>query len=194
VRRTDIVLGYKRGDTEWLILAAKRLEAWAITALARLLAGWLLAAAAPRTYDVVLPVPFHRGSLRGRPAHPLTAIYLDARPAVWPRIAVDDLAPPLLAQTRPQPARRAQSEWRRWCSVRGSITLAFPTRMIRGARVLVIDDVMTSGATVNECARVLLDEGGAAEVDAVVLTRQPWRIARRPLDRDGSEGSPGCQI
>jgi predicted amidophosphoribosyltransferase len=177
IRRTDAVLGYKHGDAERLILAAKRLDAWAIAALARILAGWLLDVAAPRAYDAVLPVPFHRASLRGRAAHPLTAIYLDARPAVWPRIPADDLAPPLLAQTVPRCARRTQSELTRWRSARGTVALGFPTRRLRGAQVLLIDDVMTSGATVSECARVLLEDGGAAAVDAVVLARQPWRAA-----------------
>ena len=175
VRRTDAVLGYKHGDVERLVLAAKRVEGWAITALGRALAGWLLETAGRRRHDVVLPVPFHPAGLQGRPAHPLTAIYLGARPAVWPRVRADDLAPPLLVQTRPRPARRAQSERARWRSVRGTVALAFPTRLLRGARVLIVADVLTSGATVSECARVILDEGGAAAVDAVVLALQPWR-------------------
>ena len=159
IRRIDAVLGYKRGDVERLILAAKRLDAWAIAALARILAGWLLDVAAPRAYDVILPVPFHRASLRGRAAHPLTAIYLNMRPAVRPRIPADDLTPPLLTQTIPQPARRALSEPARWRSVRGSVALGFPTRTLREARVLLVDDVVTSGATVSECARVLKPGG-----------------------------------
>ncbi|HEV2357241.1 MAG TPA: phosphoribosyltransferase family protein [bacterium] len=178
IRRADAVLGYKHGDVERLVLAAKRLEGWAVTALGRLLAGWLLDAAGRRRYDVVLPVPFHAAGLQGRPAHPLTSIYLGARPAVWPRVRADDLAPPLLVQTRPRPARWAQSEPARWRSVRGTVALAFPTRLLRGARVLIVDDVLTSGATVSECARVILDEGGAAAVDAVALARQPWRPRR----------------
>jgi predicted amidophosphoribosyltransferase len=36
--------------------------------------------------------------------------------------------------------------------------------------VLLIDDVVTTGATVRECSRVLL-EGGAAEVVVAVLAR-----------------------
>jgi predicted amidophosphoribosyltransferase len=122
-------------------------------------------------------VPFHRASLRGRAAHPLTAIYLYALPAAAPAILADDLSPPLLVQTAAQDARRAQSEWVRWRSVRGTVALAYPTRLFHGARVLLIDDVMTSGATLSECARVLYEDGGAAAVDAVALTRQPWRSA-----------------
>jgi len=178
IGRTDAVLGYKHGDVERLVLAAKRVERWAVVALARALAGWLLETAVRRRYDLVIPVPFRPAELAGRPAHPLTAIYLDARPAVWPRVPLDDLAPPLLVQRRPRPKRRAQSERGRWQSVSGTVALAFPTRLLRGARVLIVDDVLTSGATVSECARVALDEGGAAAVDVVVLARQPWRRRR----------------
>jgi predicted amidophosphoribosyltransferase len=55
--------------------------------------------------------------------------------------------------------------------------------MLRGARVLLLDDVMTTGATTSECARVLIEEGGAATVDAVVLVRQPWLAHMEPVRR-----------
>jgi len=41
---------------------------------------------------------------------------------------------------------------------------------IRGATVLLVDDVMTTGATVDECARVLR-RAGARHVDVLVLLR-----------------------
>jgi len=73
------------------------------------------------------------------------------------------------------PARRRQPEDARWRSVHGAFALGFRTRMLRGARVLLLDDVMTTGATASECARVLIEDGEAAAVDALVLVRQPWR-------------------
>jgi predicted amidophosphoribosyltransferase len=44
--------------------------------------------------------------------------------------------------------------------------------LIAGRRVLLIDDVLTTGATVSECARVLL-EGGARSVGVLTLARVP---------------------
>ena len=41
---------------------------------------------------------------------------------------------------------------------------------VSGKRILLIDDVYTTGATVNECARVLLD-AGAERVDVLTLAR-----------------------
>jgi len=173
--RTFVVLGYKRGDVQKLVLAAKdAAQPGALVLLGRLLAGYLLSHPGMRNYDLILPVPFHPRGLWGRPVHPLTAIYMDAAPSLRPRLPLDDLSPPLLAQTRVIPPLRGRSEMARWRAVRGAFALGFPTRMLRGARVLIVDDVMTTGATVGECARVLRDAAGVAEVDALVLVRQPW--------------------
>lgn len=170
-----MALGYKAGEVQRLLFAAKdAADPVAVILLGRLLAGFMLQHAAIRAYDVILPVPFHRAGLRGRPVHPLTAIYLDAASALRPGVPLDDLAPPFLVQVRKVPPLRRQAEQDRWRAVRGAFALGFRTRMLRGARIAVVDDVMTTGATLSECARVLRDEGGAAVVDAVVLVRQPW--------------------
>ncbi len=177
--RTHVALGYKRGGAQHLVLAAKdAAERPAVTLLGRLLAGFLLDHGLAAAYDLLLPVPFHPRSLRGRPVHPLTAVYLDAAPVLRRLLWCDDLAPPVLTQGRDLPPMRGAAERARWLAVRGAFALGFPTRLLRGARILLLDDVMTTGATVSECARVLLDEGGAAAVDAVVLVRQPWRAHR----------------
>jgi predicted amidophosphoribosyltransferase len=177
---TRAALGYKRGVMQRVLLAAKdQGSRRAIRLLGRLLAGFLLADPAAGRWDLLLPVPFHPGSLRGRPVHPLTAIYSDAAPALRGRLPLDDLEPPFLIQRRTVPPVRRQSETARWQSVRGAFALGFSTRMLRGARVAVVDDVMTTGATVSECARVLREDAGVAAVDAVVLLRQPWHIAVR---------------
>jgi predicted amidophosphoribosyltransferase len=43
---------------------------------------------------------------------------------------------------------------------------------LRGQRILLIDDVMTSGATLNAAAQVL-KQAGAAHVSALVFARTP---------------------
>ena len=46
---------------------------------------------------------------------------------------------------------------------------------VAGRRILVYDDVCTTGTQLNAVAACLLEDGGAAEVKAVVLARAPWR-------------------
>ena len=52
---------------------------------------------------------------------------------------------------------------------RGAFAL-HPRRSVKGKRVVVIDDVLTTGATAEECARVLR-RAGAASVGVLVLAR-----------------------
>ena len=67
--------------------------------------------------------------------------------------------------TAPQ-TQLSGSERRR--NVRGAFSYSGPP--LAGKRVLLVDDVYTSGSTVNECARVL-KRSGAPEVDVVTLAR-----------------------
>ena len=61
----------------------------------------------------------------------------------------------------------------------GEAVVVRPSRRdrIAGFRVLLVDDVMTSGATAGSCARALL-AGGAARVDVLAAARVPIRASR----------------
>ncbi|HVA14435.1 MAG TPA: phosphoribosyltransferase family protein, partial [Stellaceae bacterium] len=54
-------------------------------------------------------------------------------------------------------------------NVAGAFAVRRPDKL-RGRRVVLIDDVLTTGATVEECARVL-KRAGAARVDVLTLAR-----------------------
>ncbi|MGE5161424.1 MAG: ComF family protein, partial [Betaproteobacteria bacterium] len=54
-------------------------------------------------------------------------------------------------------------------NVRGAFAMAGD---VRGRDVLVVDDVMTSGSTMDEIARLLVS-AGAAHVHALVVARTP---------------------
>jgi predicted amidophosphoribosyltransferase len=57
-------------------------------------------------------------------------------------------------------------------NVRGAFRVSRPTK-IAGKRVLLIDDVMTTGATAHEVARALLETGAEAVFVATVSRSTP---------------------
>lgn len=71
---------------------------------------------------------------------------------------------------------RLQDPAARRANVLGAYTLLDPG-LVRGKRVLLVDDVVTSGSTLSECARVLLT-AGATGVWAVTLARADGRRSR----------------
>jgi ComF family protein len=140
--------------------------------LARPLARALLGPLAPAlgTSDAVLPVPLHPRRLRARGFNQALELVRCARSLLARRRR--HLAPvwvDTLRRLRDTPALGHHSPSERQALVAGAFSVAHPDR-VQGRRVLVIDDVMTTGATLSGCARALR-EAGAREVRAVVLAR-----------------------
>jgi len=118
----------------------------------------------PKDYDVIIPVPLHwrRLWLRGFNQAALLAAEVAARLSV----TLDTASMTRRRRTPPQTARHHDERIK---NVRRAFVINDPER-IKGRRVLIVDDVMTTGATVDECARVLLI-AGAASVDVFTLAR-----------------------
>jgi ComF family protein len=79
------------------------------------------------------------------------------------------LAAGALIRTRDNPPQRGLSRNERKRNIRGIFSAAAAAH---GQTVLLLDDVLTTGATLREAARALLDAGAAA-VDVAVLARTP---------------------
>jgi len=74
-----------------------------------------------------------------------------------------------LMRRRRTPSQGKRNAAQREGNVEGAFALG-PSRTVKGSRGLLIDDVLTSGARVSECARVL-HRAGAAGVDVLTLAR-----------------------
>jgi ComF family protein len=115
-------------------------------------------------YDVVVPVPLHWRRLWWRGFN--QAALLAEEVARRLRLPLDAVS---FARRRSTTSQTARDHDERIRNVRRAFVVIHPER-ISGRRVLLIDDVMTTGATVNECARTLI-AGGAASVDVFTLAR-----------------------
>ena len=82
--------------------------------------------------------------------------------------------PRVIARTREM---AAQKDLWRWEDKRRNVEGAFRVRradLVRGKKVLLVDDVYDSGATLEECWRVL-SEAGAGEVAVITVTKTRYR-------------------
>ena len=130
--------------------------------LARLLAGYIAERRTPG--DVIVAVPLHRRRLRTRGYNQSELLARDLSKITglpWGKgtlARVKDAPPQVEAATRAQ--RRA--------NVEGSYEV---TGDVDGRRVLLIDDVVTTGATMSSCAAAL-KQAGAASVWGLALARE----------------------
>ena len=132
------------------------------------LAGWLAQAAAPliRPDMVVAPVPLHLFRLMRR-RYNQAALLSAPLARAWRLPHMPDL----LIRTRHTPAQGFGDRDSRFANQEGAMSVN-PRRLaaIEGRAVLLIDDVMASGATLAQAAGVLLD-AGAGPISVAVLAR-----------------------
>jgi len=130
--------------------------------LSRHLADLLLEAVPLGGFDLVVPVPLHPRRLRSRGYN--QSELLSRRFAKIRRL---EHSASILERTRETPPQTALGRAERAKNVRKAF---LASTEVGGRKVLLIDDVCTTGATIQECARALL-KAGAAEVHAAVVAR-----------------------
>ena len=122
--------------------------------------------------DLIAPVPLHRRRLRAREfnqAGELAAALREAaraREVPLGRVALDARA---LERMRDTPPQTGLDSGQRRRNVLGAFRARIPER-VRGRRVLLVDDVLTTGATADACASAL-KQAGAATVLVLTLGR-----------------------
>ncbi len=114
--------------------------------------------------DLLLPVPVSQPRMRSRGYNQAELL---ARKVA--ELSGIEMKTGLLVRTGAQPAQaRSSSIGERSENVRNVFEA---TEVVTGNRILLIDDVMTTGSTLNACA-IALQEAGADWVGALVLARE----------------------
>lgn len=150
----EMVLGFKHGD---------RLD------MTPVFTAWLLrtGAAMIARSDIVLPVPLHRERLFRR-RYNQSAVLARALAIQSGRPVFD---PFLLQRVRKTPPQKGLNRKERRKNMQNAFAVAPEKRgVIKGKNLLLIDDVHTSGATLNACAKVL-KQNGANSVFVLTLAR-----------------------
>ena len=125
--------------------------------------------------DAIVPVPLDRGRLRERGYNQAELI---AKPLA--RLLGIPFRSYLLVRTRPRPNQLRLTRRERWETVRGAYAL-HKTAQVDKLRVLLVDDVFTTGATLDACARAL-KEAGAARVVGLTVARALPRSSASEAD------------
>ncbi len=122
--------------------------------------------------DLVVPVPLHLKKLRERG---FNQAYLLIRN--WKRLAMDlKIVIPdimidrnILVRSRWTEPQTGLGRKKRMKNIKNAFKINDCSRIV-GKRILLVDDVFTTGATVNECAKTLIGDG-AKRVDVLTLAR-----------------------
>jgi ComF family protein len=138
------------------------------TDLAPVMAGWMARAGREllADADLLVPVPLHWRRSFSRRFNQSGALA-----AAIGRASAVPMAPLALARVRPTRQQVGLSRSERASNVQGAFRVPDRQRAtVAGRRLVLVDDVLTSGATVDACARALL-RAGAAGVDVLVFAR-----------------------
>lgn len=114
--------------------------------------------------DAIVPVPLHPDRQRERGYNQAELI---AQPLAH-RLGLK-LGAYLLMRTKPRPAQLVLSRTEHWKSVRGAYATRQGVRVDK-LRILLVDDVLTTGATLDACSRAL-KKAGAASVLGLTVAR-----------------------
>jgi hypothetical protein len=144
----------------------------------RLVVGWLEAHAAGDPPGLIVANPTFAGGGDPREGHTeriIRSAAIEDAEGLWRFDTAHSV--PVIVKTGPTgksagqaaPAKRASA-----AELRRLLTIPDPS-VTDGRKILVLDDVCTTGSQLDAIAGFLLEEGNASEVRGLVLARAPWR-------------------
>lgn len=101
--------------------------------------------------DILVPVPIHHKRLKKRGYNQSELIARGASD-----ITRIPLIPHLLKRSIHHPSQTSMGRYERYQNIRGNFCVSSSAPDVNGMRILLIDDVMTTGATLEACSRELL--------------------------------------
>ncbi len=114
--------------------------------------------------DLIIPVPLHKRRLRWRGFNQSELL----AQSVGLTIPIDTIS---LIRTKYTTSQvKVKSRKKRIDNIKNAFCVVEPLK-IRGKSILLVDDVITTGSTLEECAKVL-KKAGAKKVNALVLARE----------------------
>jgi ComF family protein len=146
-----ILLGFKHGDRQHLVKVMA-------PQLVRAGGDWL------GPHSLLVPVPLHRWRLWKRGFNQAALLAQAAGRRSGTPVVVD-----ALVRVRATTTSRGMGRRRRAVNVRGAFRVAYPDR-VKDEDIILIDDVLTTGATAEACSRMLL-RAGAKSVRVLTWAR-----------------------
>ncbi len=149
----NLIVGFKHSDR---------------TELAPMFGQWMTRAGRDliKSTSILAPVPLHRRRLASRRYNQSLLLASEIARNTNARLAVGDLT-----RTRATPSQKDLSADARRRNLAGAFRVRpGALKTIKDAHVILIDDVLTTGATLSSAARTL-KRAGAKQVDALVLAR-----------------------
>lgn len=155
--------------------------------LVPMLGAWMLRAGRDllRDADLIAPVPLHWTRRVKRRTNQAAELARFLAPRAGARYE-----PMLLLRTRRTSVQDGKNRAGRAENVAGAFASGPGARSIDGQRVILIDDVLTTGATLSECARLCLASGASA-VDVLVLAlvvREEFPYLSHKAEQEGADG------
>jgi predicted amidophosphoribosyltransferase len=141
------------------------------------LLGWLDQHAAADPPDLIVANPTYTGPGGHAFGHTERVLEVAAREDILGSWRLDNSEPRTIVKDRltVKSARNVASAKRAAArALRAALRVPDPSRTA-GRRILIYDDVCTTGSQLDAVAACLLDDGRASHVEAVVLARTPWR-------------------